>query len=221
AKTAPTLDLDGDPATDDIDETRMQFAAFSTGAIFGITYLGLSDEVYAASLHNTGVGVVDLLMEGTRGRLVDAGLAAAGIPTGSTLYYDFLRSFQAQVDAVDGWSYAAAAAERHPIHLTAIAGNDVNPPDQTVPPSATARLVNAMTPPMIRITETTTDPAGIRGVVYLTEGEHSSPLDPSTSLLATQEIQIGMATFFATFGTTIPVTNPGIIAQPAGAIVQP
>jgi hypothetical protein len=64
------------------------------------------------------------------------------------------------------------------------------------------------------VSETTVDAAGVRGIVRFTEGEHSSLLDPTASAAAYFEMQTEMATFFATFGATLLITDDTVVQQP-------
>ena len=90
--------------------------------------------------------------------------------------------------------------------------------DQVVPNSVPGAPLSG-TEPMIRvygldtITATTQDAAGIRGAVRFIAGDHGSLLSPAASLPATQEMQRQAASFIATNGTTVVVTDSSVIQQ--------
>jgi len=211
AQSVGSLDLDAD-GTPDTDPTRVEFFGWSLGAMAGITFLGLSDDAYSATLAYPGGVVSDLLIEsGSFAPVINGGLAAAGVPTGTTLYYDFLRSFQAIVDAADPINYAEAAAASHPILMFEIAGSDTSLPDQTIPNSATERLVTVMGLPSITTT-TGPDPAGVSGIVRFNQGDHASIASPAASPQVTIEQQTELAAYTATQGSLILISDPTVIA---------
>lgn len=211
AKSIGAIDLNAD-GTPDTDPSRINFFGWSLGAMAGINFLALSDDAFAATLAYPGGVISQLLIDSPSfAPIVNGGLAAAGIPTGSTLYYDFIRSAQALVDPADPISHAAAAAERHPIHLMEIVGSDTSLPDQTIPNSATERLIGLMG--LASITTTTgPDPAGLRGVVRFNQGDHGTIASPAASPAATVEQQRETAIFMASYGALIQITDPSVIA---------
>ena len=98
-------------------------------------------------------------------------------------------------------------------------GGDTNLPDQVIPNSVATAPLSGTEPlaalmGLEAIAETTTDAAGVWGIVRFTEGDHGSILSPAASAAATVEMQTEMATFMATFGTTIPITNDAVVLQP-------
>ena len=225
--TAPTVDIDGDGAPD-FDGTQIRFVGHSLGGIVGVPYLTLEPNVSSASLPNAGGGLAQLLAGSPNiGPRIEAGLAAAGIVPGSPEFASFLGAFQTALDSGDPINYAITAADLHPIHITEIVGSDISPPDQTVPNnvpgaplSGTEALARIMG--LASIDSTTMDANGIRGIVRITEGNHSSFLSPTAPPLdlaspaATAEMQSETASFAASAGTTLIVSNPAVI-QPAPA----
>jgi hypothetical protein len=61
------------------------------------------------------------------------------------------------------------------------------------------------------ITQTTTDPNGVRGVVRFTQGDHGSLLSPAASPAVTAEMQAEMAAYIASDGTLVRITNTSVI----------
>ena len=104
-------------------------------------------------------------------------------------------------------SYAAVALR--PYHLIQVVGSATSPPDQTVPNSATQRLIAAAGPTFVKVSAAGAN-AVSRGYVNYLVGGHGSILSPAASLAATIEMQTQTVTFAASGGTTILVSNPAI-----------
>jgi dienelactone hydrolase len=241
-RTLPTLNLG---AAGGIDATKIHYLGHSLGAIEGGTLLGVmpANAIATATLAVPGGGIADLLRESPAfAPQINAGLAAQGVTQGTTLYEQFFRDAQTAVDAGDPVNFIAAATAQHPIHLIQVTGTSPPPadcsmaangcPDQVVPNSATARLIvasaypTATAVPLTRLGSAVPGPqvnaAGWRAFVNFTAGSHGSIIDPSTSLAATQEMQLESLTFtgqpvpIVPFpatppGTTILIGNPTVI----------
>jgi len=89
-------------------------------------------------------------------------------------------------------------------------------PDQVVPNtspgfplSGTEPLIAALG--LTSITSTAQSATGLRVAVRFTNGVHSSLLDPTTSPQTTVEMQTEAATFLATGGTLVPITNSAVV----------
>lgn len=185
----------------------ISFVGHSLGGIVGGTFLGVYADVGPATLGMPGGNIAQLLQDSpTIGAEVKAGLAANGVIEGTQLYYDFFRNAQTVVDAGDPINYGVEAAANSPIHMIEVVGGAGVPPDQVVPNSATEALANAMGLACVDSTV-----AG-GGIVHFSAGDHSSLLDPSTSLSATTEMQTEMATFIATLGANLVITDGTVIA---------
>jgi hypothetical protein len=150
------------------------------------------------------------------GPLIEAGLEANGVIKGTLEYEAFLTAAQTVVDSGDPINYAIAAAEAHPIHMIEVIGGAGLLSDQVIPNSVVDAPLSG-TEPLARIMQLTAidatvqDPAGIRGIIRFTEGEHRSFLNPLPSPAATLEMQGEMASFMATDGTTLVITNPDVV----------
>jgi hypothetical protein len=213
--SVPAMDLDGNPGTVDFDGANVNFFGWSLGGIVGSTYLGTpANPVRAASLFAAGCGLVETLRQSdTFADIINGGLAANGIPTGSTLYWEFLRNTQTVVDSGDGCNYATAASEAHPIHMIEIVGtpgDPTRPPDTVVPNTSTERLAELLG--LSTVTTTTVNPAGVSGLVRFNQGTHSSIALPSPSPAAFSEAQSEVATFMKSSGTTLPIIDSTVIA---------
>ncbi|MEX0899445.1 MAG: lipase [Gammaproteobacteria bacterium] len=202
------------------DATAVHFVGHSLGAMVGIGALGAvdADAVSTATLAMPGGGIARLLDASVSfGPRIRAGLAAAGVDAGTPAYDSFMFAAQTVIDSADPINHGARAAANSPIHMIEVIGDgDANLPDQVVPNSVATAPLSGTEPlaavmGLEAITETTTDAAGVWGIVRFTEGDHGSILSPAASVAATVEMQSQMATFMATFGTTIPVTNDAVV----------
>ena len=125
-------------------------------------------------------------------------------------FFQFLLITQTVVDSADPINWGANAAQSNSVLLQQVAGD-------TVVPNAVAGAPLSGTEPLIRvmgldaITETTTDPMGIRGAVRMLVGGHGSLLDPSASPAATAEMQGQAASMVASGGTTVVIGDPSLI----------
>ena len=208
----------GDIAGVTLDTGKVAFLGHSLGAMVGTVYLAVEDQLGAASLGMPGGGIPYLLdASPTFGPVIQAGLAANGIVKGTPDYDAFLAVAQTLIDAADPVNFGAAASATHPVHLMEVVGGGGNPPDQVIPNSvATAPL--AGTEPLVRVmglTKVTTSQGPgttpIHGVVHFTAGAHGSLIDPSSSLAATAEMHTEFASFLASGGLYLPITNAGVI----------
>jgi hypothetical protein len=203
--SVPSLDLDGDTVAD-IDGTRIHYSAISLGGIVGTVANAQPIPTVSAYLNVPGGGIANLLRESAAlSPTVNAGLAAAGLTQGTTLYEQFFRDAQTVVDAGDPINYIAATVAARPVLLSQVV-NDV-----VVPNSATQRLINAAT--FVKTNTGGPNPvaAGTGTWVHFLSGSHGSLLDPTASLAVTTEMQTHAASLAATGGTAFIVANPGLL----------
>jgi len=206
ATSLPSLDLDGDTIAD-IDDTRIHYSGLSLGGIVGTVANAQPIATLSAYLSVPGGGVANLLRESAAlSPTINAGLAAAGLTQGTTLYEQFFRDAQAVVDAGDPINYMVAAVARRPVLLTQV----VN--DTVVPNSATQRLINnEATWVKASAAGPTPVAAGTGTWVHFTSGSHGSLLDPTASLAVTTEMQTHAASLAASGGAAFVIANPGIL----------
>ena len=215
AATVPTMDIDGN-GSPDFDGSRIEFVGVSLGAMVGVPFIALEPTVNTALLSVPGGGIARLLDgSATFGPRIRAGLQAAGVVAGTPDYDRFMGAAQQVIDSVDPINYGFASLT-NAILLHEVIGD-------LVVPNAVAGAPLSGTEPLIRvlgletIVETTTDPEGIRGAVRFTEGSHSSLLvadthiDPNASRAVTEEMHRQMASFMASDGTTVIVTDTSVI----------
>lgn len=209
AATAPMFDFDGGGS--DVDGSRISFAGMSLGGIVGAPFVALSDTVNVGFLSVPGGGIARLL-EGsaTFGPRIRAGLAAgAGLQPNTPDYERFFAVTQTVIDSGDPINYSFITAN-NAVLLHEVLG------DLVVPNSVTGAPLSG-TEPMIRvygldkITATTQNAAGIHGAVRFTAGDHGSLLSPAASMAVTVEMQKQAASFIASNGTTVLVTDTSVI----------
>lgn len=225
-RAVPTLNLDGNPGTDDIDESNIRFVGWSLGGIVGSAFAGTpgAAPVQSFALFAAGCGVMETLRQSPGySPVLNNGLAAAGVPTNTSLYFEFVHAAQAAVDSGDGCNYAAANNwDDKPVLLQMIQGTPgdaTRPTDRAVPNSSTLRLANILNVPTI--TATTTNLAGVRGLTRLTEGGHGTIALPATgtpenpgaeTLAAYVEVRTELISFLQSQGVQISVGNSAILA---------
>ncbi len=138
-------------------------------------------------------------------------------------FAQFTFAAQTVTDSGDPIAYVQAlAATETPTHLIEVVGDGAdNLSDQTVTNTAPFTPMGGTEPivgflGLSGVSETTQG----SGVVRFVNGHHSSILDPRAnaaspdavlSARATQEMQTQVATFFATMGTVIPVTDAAVV----------
>ncbi|HRX87934.1 MAG TPA: hypothetical protein P5528_00685 [Steroidobacteraceae bacterium] len=221
-RALPTLDLDANPATVDIDGTRIAFVGLSLGSITGVSYAAVLPNAPAlvptAVLSVPGGGIAELIRDSVSfGPRINAGLAAQGLTPGSTLYAQFFRDAQTIIDAGDPLNYIGAAVAQRRIYVSQVIGGSGTPPslpDQVVPNSSTQRLIRAAGAGLPRVTPSTAPVVG-SGYVNFVAGEHGSLLTPgspptATGLAVLTEMQTQAATFTAT-GGTINIANAAVV----------
>jgi len=188
-----------------LDASNLTFVGHSLGGIVGGTMLSFAPEFQAATLAMAGGGIAQLLANSEAfGPQIVAGLAAAGIEQGSADFNTFLTAAQTLVDSGDPINHATtiAAAGNTQIHVIEVIGDAVVPNNvPTAPLSGTDPLARLLG--LRQISSTTTGGA----VVKFTEGDHSSILSPAANLDATIEMQTQTATFAASQGALLPVTE--------------
>jgi hypothetical protein len=204
-RSAPNFDFDGDMASD-VDSSRLHFVSVSLGSIFSTALLAVNDDFGSATMSSPGGLYSDFLFDPNAvqfGLPIRAGIEAEGLTFGTQAYDNFARDLQTVLDPVEPLNYAAAAAAGHPLHVIEILG------DTAVPTGLTDKLASVMG--LADISTTTTDGAGVRGIVRFNAGGHSSMFNPAIDLAVTQEMQTQAVTFALTQGTTIQISNTDIV----------
>jgi hypothetical protein len=224
-RAVPTLDLDGNPGTVDIDATRIHFFGWSLGGIIGSAYMGTPyavANIKSVSLFAAGCGIMETLRNSPGfSPVLNNGLAAAGFPAGTSIYFEFVHAAQAAVESGDGCNYAANWIAKPTLMqmIQGTPGDATRPTDRAVPNSSTLRLANLLGLPTI--TATLTDPAGARALTRFTEGGHGTIALPASgtaqnpgpeTLASYIEARTQLASFLGSAGLQISVTNSAILA---------
>ena len=167
----------------DIDPARIHFFGWSLGGIIGSAYMGTPlavANVKSVSLFAAGCGIMETLRQSPGySPVLNNGLAAAGFPPGTSIYWEFVHAAQAAVESGDGCNYAANWIAKPTLMqmIQGTAGNATRPTDQAVPNSSTLRLANLLGLPTI--TATLASGTGARGLTRFTEGGHGTIALPS------------------------------------------
>lgn len=207
--TIPSMDYDAGGA--DFDASKIYFMGHSLGAMVGTAFLAHSPEVKAAALVNTGGGIAKVL-DGSAvfGPIVAAGLKASGIEKGTASYEQFMVAAQTVLDSGDPLNYYAEAVAGRPFLAIDVAN------DQTIPNSVTGAPLAGGLPiaqllGLSRITASTADNSGVKGLIRFASGSHNSLLDPSIVGAVTTEMQTELASFLGSAGSQITVTNSSLL----------
>ena len=184
------------------------FVGHSLGGIVGTTLLSYDTSFTAGTLAMPGGGIAQLLANSQSfGPVINGGLAAAGIETGSAQYNQFLAAAQTMVDSGDPINHATSlAANGTAIHLIEVIGDAVIPNSvATAPLSGTEPLAA-----FLGLTAIDSSAAG-GALVRFSAGDHGSIIRPDASPAATIEMQTQIATFAARQGTALPITDTSVI----------
>ena len=214
AVSIPTLDIDGDTVPD-LDGSNIAYVGQSMGAIIGTVFTAIEPLVDRAVLSVPGGGLARMLAVGSEsfGPLIRGGLAAVGILPGTADFESFLTVFQTAVDSSDPINWSAEAAATKNIMLHEVIGDTVVPNSvPTAPLSGTEPMMAVMG--LKAYSTSQADPGGLTlGARFVPPASHGSLLDPTSSPAATFEMQGQMASFIASFGTFVNVTNETTMVQ--------
>ncbi|UAA40318.1 lipase [Paraneptunicella aestuarii] len=149
----------------------------------------------------------------------EANLNATQLATINSTFASFAFAAQTVIDAADANNYAALLSSNTPVMMHEVVGGGSNDDSSIAGPDAvipnTTSLPLSGTEPLAALmglsgVSSTTQGSGL---VRFLAGEHSSLLNPAASLAATTEMQLQTATFFATQGGTIKVTDTTVVAN--------
>ncbi len=210
------------PEGDDtsFDAGNKTFIGHSLGGIVGTTMLAFDDSFSAATLAMPGGGIAQLLSNSDSfGPDIREGLAEAGIEADSADFQQFLIAAQTLVDSGDPINHAVAlgASGNAALHLIEVIGDTVVPNGTFVGP-----LFG--TEPLIRLLDLTdvgadnAASAGPNSAVRFTAGDHGSIINPTASLEATTEMQTQAASFAASQGAVLTVSDTTVLQQTPGGL---
>ena len=210
------------------DSSQMTYVGQSLGGIAGSTFASYDDRIQSAVLSvPTGVLIGALKSDSVLATSFNAGLAAAGVIQGTPEYELFLFAAKTITDAGDPMGhYQQNVANNVNILMHEVVGDGAgNLPDMVVPNSVpteplTGTEVLADIYGLTAVTAATSPAAAARALVRFTAGAHGSLLDPTAGVAVGQdptlsarvtiEMQTQMATFIATGGTTVLITDGGV-----------
>lgn len=219
-KAIPAMDVDGN-GIPDFDPTKVSFMGHSLGGIVGSTYTALSDMAKQSVLATTS-GSIAQMLNGSQsfGPVIRGGLAAAaGIPEtdpafAGTVLAPFLFAAQTVVDSGDPINYGNFALAGQIPTLGLQIKNDSVVPNAVATGPLAGSIPHAAVFGLPAVTDTAMQS---RGFLKFVSGNHATPLSPAgaggpTEFLAeTTAIQTAIATFIATGGTTIMVSDPALV----------
>jgi len=155
------IDLDGDPATTDIDASNVSYIGHSLGAIVGTAFISVNNQSVAG---NSSLNAIQKAVLATPGghltKLVEnsvgigpsiiAGLAGNDVDQGTSTFEGFMKVLQATVDSADPMNFISdlkdVAAADIPTLIVGMYGDGAGAPgDLVVPINANGVLVAADT----------------------------------------------------------------------------
>ncbi|WP_251359296.1 hypothetical protein [Kangiella sp. TOML190] len=223
-KAIPGMDVDGDMVPDfvfgvDPDTglpiTKVSFMGHSLGGIVGSTYTATADFAQQSVIATASGSIAQMLnASDSFGPRIRGGLAAAAgqDPASAEFLQETLPAFlvaaQTVVDSGDPINYAAMAqANNIPTLAVQVKGDAVVPNA-----AATAPLVGsiplAASYGLPTVTETT---ATDRAFLKFVSGDHATPLSPAADAATTVAMQTAIATFIASGGANVVVTDPALV----------
>ena len=203
----PTMDIDGD-SVPDLDGSNIAFTGMSWGSVHGTAFTAIEPMVTRSFLSVPGGGIAQFAVASdVIGPIVNSLLASVGLEPGTADYETFLIVWQTVLDSFDPINWSAEAAANTPIMLHEVIGDTWIP--NFVP---TAPLSG--TEPMIRVmglesySTSQANPDGLRSAGrFLPPADHGQLDSPDPSPAAFIEMQRQMASFIASFGGSILVTD--------------
>jgi len=202
------------------DTSHIAFVGHSLGTIAPFGFLN-SANLESVTLAMPGGGIAQLLNNSISfGPRIEAGLAAKGVIKGTTAYSSFMLATQTVLDDADPLNYAVNVGSKQNLFaIEVVGGQNGALSDQVIPNNASTDTGYAYllygTEPLLKLLNTSnlTASAAVKPnqAARFLQGDHSSILDPSSSLSATVEMQTEVASFVASHGKAIPVNNSSIL----------
>ena len=215
AVSISSMDIDLD-AMPDLDASNMAYVGHSWGGLHGPAFAAIEPLVTRAFLSAAGGGNARMFnASDTFGPVIQSLLKnLAGIEPGTADYETFLTVWQTLMDSADAINWSNEAATNTPIMLHEVIGDTVVPNGVlTAPLSGTEPLIPVMG--LAAYSTTQQSPDGLRAAGrFVPPATHGSLLSPLLgSPAATFEMQKQMATFIASHGGAIVVTDESTMVQ--------
>ncbi|MFT5372201.1 MAG: hypothetical protein ACI9R7_001744 [Lysobacterales bacterium] len=208
AVSLQNISVDGDQ-TPDLNSFNVGVVIHSLGTTVGVGFAAIEPIVSRAYINAATGSLIRTGVAGSFGAQVNAGLAAAGIFPGTALYEQFLTIAQTAIDSGDGINYASEASAKMPILHNMVIGDQTVPNQVAGAPNAGSEAVNQAMG-LTAFSSSQANPDGIHGVARFNQGEHSSLFRP-TNPAVTAEMQGQMASFIASGGTFVLVSNESVL----------
>lgn len=147
-----------------------------------------------------------------------AALSSAQQAEIAATFASFNFAAQTVIDSADPINYGQLQTSNTPTLMLTVVGDgtDMNPSDAVIPISTALPLAGQLPLAGVKgLTEVTTTQQGnpANGLVKFNAGAHGSSLSPAANAAVTAEMQRLIATYLATQGTTIQVTDTSVIAN--------
>ena len=198
------------------DASQVAFIGHSLGTMAPFGFFAHRD-LESVTLAMPGGGIAELLNNSVAfGPLIEAGLAEKGVIKGTDAYAAFMLSTQTVLDDADPINYAVLVGKKQKIFAIEVVGGNGNLPDQVIPNNVPTAPLSG-TDPLVYFLDAATlkgntgDYVAPNKTARYTVGDHSSILDPSSSLEATVSMQTQAAGFVYSKGTGIPIPNASIL----------
>jgi hypothetical protein len=222
AVSISSMDIDGD-GQPDLDASNMAYVGQSWGAMHGTAFTALEPLITRSFLSVPGGGIARFANASPfLGPIIRGALAQAGVEPGTEDFELALTVWQTLMDSADPINWSAEAATNTPIMLHEVID------DQVIPNSVLTAPLSG-TEPMMRVmgledySTSQQSPDGLRSAArFVKPATHGSLLAPSRgSPEAFFEMQKQMASFIASHGGAIVVTDEDTMVPEVPMVVQP
>ena len=235
-KALQTMDYDGDTGNTDFDTSRIYFMGHSLGGIVGTLFLAKETNVQSAVLAMPGASLAKLLDGSpTFGPVIAGGLLANGVVKGTADYEAFMTAAQTVIDSADPINYVDRARNGRGLLLFEVMGDMVIPnkvPDANSAAGTVAAPLAGTTPfaTFLGLTPYNASANGSELAAWVRfstpdnigsahHGSVLSPLDAggnanSISLAVFTEMQTELATFLASDGNVLSISDATYIVAP-------
>jgi pimeloyl-ACP methyl ester carboxylesterase len=213
------IDLDAQP---DLDASNMAYVGHSWGAMHGTAFAAIEPLITRAFLSTPGGGIARFAnASDTFGPVIESVLGSIGVEPGTADYEKVLLIWQTLIDSADPINWSTEAAVNTPVMLHEVIGDAVIPNYVlTAPLSGTEPMILTMGLNSYSTTQQSAE--GLRAAGrFMPPAHHGSLLTPAGSAAAFFEMQKQMATFIASHGGAIVVTDESTMAPVVQIEVSP
>ncbi len=218
-KALQFMDVDGD-SNPEFNTDSVHYIGHSGGAIIGGNFIAYSDYIQTATLANGSGGLAKLFdASASFGPVLQGALASVGVNPGTADYEAYLFALQTMLDSSDPVVIAQYAVLNNIPTLMFQVADDPTVPNLVAdaPLSGTVPWAAFMGTTVVEATEANEMVMGSRLFSRINSGGHSTFLSPydeddePTLLPVTTEMQTQTATFIATNGAMVTVTDPSLL----------